>query len=146
MKNNIFIQVNKSNLRPRQMKVNTVTRLRQAIKHLRQSQEAADKTELKMKVTATRSSLQVNQSNTENEMSLIQNLRIQPRQVRVKWPARQRQELKLPEDSNKSKSKHQRHRVTSEQKNTHEGWDKSELVSQNQMITALRQFWTKYWL
>lgn len=84
MKNNIFIQVNKSNLRPRQMKVNTVTRLRQAIKHLRQSQEAADKTELKMKVTATRSSLQVNQSITKNEISLIQNLRIQPRQVRVK--------------------------------------------------------------
>ena len=33
-----------------------------------------------------------------------------------------------------------------QKQNTHKGWNKSELVSQNQMITAICQFWTKCWL
>lgn len=63
-------------MRLRQIKDNTVMKTSTRLEQVRVKKLLDhDKTALKMKVTATRSSLQVNQSITENEKSLIQKSR-----------------------------------------------------------------------
>lgn len=150
MKYNIFIQVNKSNLRPRQMKVNTVTRLRQDIKHLRHWNKSESrscrqdrvKNESDSDTFESTSQSKHHWEWDESDPELAYTAETGPSQMTCKTETRVKAARRLKQV--KVKTPKTPSHVRNE--NTHEGWDKSELVSQNQMITALHQFWTKYWL
>lgn len=150
MKYNIFIQVNKSNLRPRQMKVNTVMRLRQDIKHLRHWNKSESrscrqdrvKNESDSDTFESTSQSKQHWEWDESDPELAYTAETGPSQMTCKTETRVKAARRLKQV--KVKTPKTPSHVRNE--NTHEGWDKSELVSQNQMITALHQFWTKYWL